>query len=68
MSDVSTKAIAVRLEAIEREIADLKQKLIAGTSASSVASLEGVWKDIHISDQEIEEVKRAWSKKLDDLL
>ena len=68
MSESSVKAIEVRLEAIEREIALLKRKLAAPPLVGGEVKLEGVWKDIEVTDEEIQAVKTSWKAKLDDIV
>ena len=52
-----------RIEAIERELHELK-KMVSDKESKPV-SLRGVWRDLDISDQEIEEAKRSLSKGID---
>ena len=53
--------ILTRIEAIERELHELK-KMVSGRESKPVGLL-GAWSDVNISDQEIEEAKRSLKGK-----
>ncbi len=63
---ITNEALLVRLKDIEGEIADLKRQLKAKPPKRTPITLRGIWKSVEITDQEIEDVKKAWSKVLDD--
>jgi hypothetical protein len=67
MNEISTNPALVRIEAIETELATLRKKLQAQGSQEPKIVLDGIWKDIKFSDDEIREVKRSWIKKFDDI-
>jgi hypothetical protein len=68
MNEVTTNPAVVRIEAIEEELATLRKKLQAQTPDEPKVVLEGVWADVVISDEEINEVKNSWMKKFDDIV
>ena len=68
MTEAQTNAALVRIAAIEHELSILKRKLAGQPAKRRRVTLQGIWKDVGISDQEIEEVKKSWESKLDDLV
>ncbi|HEY7269988.1 MAG TPA: hypothetical protein VH951_09190 [Dehalococcoidia bacterium] len=59
------EALLVRLQDLEAEVASLKRKMQGKPRKKAEKSLLGVWRDIDISDAEIEAVKASWSATLD---
>ena len=64
--DADKTALLTRIELIEQEIAVIKAKL-AANQTRPVVKLEGLWKDIDITDEDIEEAKRSLFPNLDDI-
>lgn len=54
-----------RIEMIEQELEQLKKLLLKNGELKPV-SLWGLWRDVDISDEEIEEAKRSLFKGIDD--
>ena len=67
MTEVTTNPALVRIEAIEAELSTLRKKLQGPGSEETKVVLDGIWKDVKFSDEEIDDVKRSWSKKFDDI-
>ena len=64
--DTANTALLTRLELLEREIAEIKKKLLTETPTSHL-SIRGLWKDIDISEGDIEEAKKSVFRNLDDI-
>jgi len=61
----STQSIVLEsLNHIQREIEEL-QKLL-GNEPVVRRSLRGLWEGVEFSDEDIEEAKHSWMKKIDD--
>jgi hypothetical protein len=67
VADLSTNPALIRIEAIEAELSILRKKLEGRGSANPDVMLEGIWSDVKFSDEEIDEVRRAWKTKFDDV-
>jgi hypothetical protein len=59
-------ALLTRIELLEKEIAEIKKKLISDDSPPT-ASLRGVWSDIDVSEEDIDAAKKSLFGKLDDV-
>ena len=68
MTEAKTNAALVRIAAIENELSVLKRKLGGQPAKRRRVTLQGVWKDVSISDQEIEAAKKSWETHLDDIV
>jgi len=60
----SRSTILERLEALQREIEDIKKMIKAEQKPTT---LRGILKGINISDEDIEQAKRSWDRELDDI-
>jgi hypothetical protein len=60
----STHIVLTSLDNIEREIRDLKRLL--GEKPEVRRSLRGIWRGMQITDEDIEEAKHSWMKKIDE--
>jgi len=68
MTTPTADAALVRIAAIEGEVALLKRKLAAKPTKRGRVTLEGIWKDIQISETDIDELRTESAKKLDDIV
>jgi hypothetical protein len=66
MTDNTRTALLTRVELLEREIEEIKRRLLASAKPEPV-SLRGIWKGINISDEDIEAAKRSIFRDLDDI-
>jgi hypothetical protein len=64
---LDTQFVLKRLEILESEIAALRKQLVTSGSPDAAPTMRGIWKDIEITDEEVEEVKNSWMRRLDDL-
>jgi hypothetical protein len=62
--DSSTSIVLQSLSNIQQEIEDLRKLL--GEKPKVRRSLRGLWRGVEISDDDIEEAKKAWMKNVDD--
>ena len=53
---VHKSALLIRLGIIEEELAEIKAKLLRPQPAQPVVSTRGIWRDLDITDEELEEV------------
>jgi hypothetical protein len=63
MSKGAESYVAKRLEAIEEELRQLRQLLSPPGKRRRPSSLRGIWKGVEFTDEEIEQAKRALTKK-----
>jgi hypothetical protein len=49
--------IQARLEAIEKEIADLKRRLLPKRGRRAKTSNEGIWEGVEVTDADLDAVK-----------
>ena len=66
MTNEQKSALLIRIEILEREIASIKAKLTA-EGAKPPVKLEGLWSDIEVSDEDIEEAKHSLFRDIDDI-
>ena len=59
-------ALLIRIEILEEEVASIKAKLMLEDSRPPVR-LQGLGKDIEVTEEDIEEAKRSLFPKLDDI-
>jgi acetylornithine/succinyldiaminopimelate/putrescine aminotransferase len=57
-----SEALLERIEAIEKELQDIKSKLISTKKKEKTIRLKGILEGIEISDKEIEDAKKIWEK------
>ena len=62
--DGKTTIILASLDAMERQIEQLRNLL--GEPKVPVSSLAGIWAGAEITDEDIEDAKRSWTKAADD--
>ena len=62
----TNSALLTRLELIEKEIAELKKKLLQEVSGPRV-TLKGIWKGMEITEQDFEDAKRSLFREIDDI-
>jgi hypothetical protein len=60
----SKHIVLISLDNIEREIRDLKRLL--GDKPGVRRSMRGIWRGMPVTDQDIEEAKQSWMKKVDE--
>jgi hypothetical protein len=68
LNDLGAKASA-RVDATpldEQEIAEIKRKLLE-ESEGKPPTLEGIWKDIEVTDEDLDAAKRSLFPKFDDI-
>lgn len=51
--------VLARIQAIEKELADLKKVLASEKEIPKKTKLKGLWKGTNITDEDIEEAKQA---------
>jgi hypothetical protein len=61
----TTDYILKRIEKLESQLAELRRQLVVETPGE-IQSTRGIWRDFNITDNDIEEAKRIWTKRVDD--
>ena len=56
---MTSEYVLARIQAIEHELADLKKVLVSEIESPKKTKIKGLWKGINITDEDIEEAKRA---------
>ncbi|MBI4333802.1 MAG: hypothetical protein HY673_21280 [Chloroflexi bacterium] len=59
---VTESYILKRIEILQEELERLK-KAVAQRPAENPVSLQGIWKGVHFTDEEIEEAKKSWVRE-----
>jgi hypothetical protein len=54
----SKSVLLTRIELIEKELAEIKDKLVREDRPQRL-TLRGIWKDIDVTDEDIEDAKRS---------
>jgi hypothetical protein len=62
----SNDVILKRIESMEAELAQLKRQLAGQPGRKPIKTTRGILKGVAISDQEVEDAKRIWTKNVDD--
>lgn len=59
--DAKTRLILLRLDAMERELQEIK-RLLSPPTGREVKSLRGILGPVEFTDADFEEAKRSWSR------
>ena len=65
MTNEQKSVLLTRIELLEREIAEIKQKLMQEERPGQIR-LRGMWKGLDVTDEDFEEAKRSLFPDLDD--
>jgi hypothetical protein len=66
MADKTKTALTTRIEMVERELTELRRKQ-ANADITRPVTLRGIWKDIDITDEDIEEAEHSLFRDVDDI-
>jgi hypothetical protein len=66
MTNEQKSVLLTRIELIERELAEIKQKLLTDDHPPAV-KLEGLWADIDVTEEDIEDARHAVFRDVDDI-
>ena len=66
MINEQKSVLLTRIELLEREIAEIKQKLMQEERPGQVR-LRGMWKGLDVTDEDFEEAKRSLFPDVDDI-
>ena len=65
VTETELKSALERLDQLEHELAELRERLL-GDRKVEMKPLEGLWKGLQFSEEEINEAKTSWLKRDDD--
>ena len=61
----SNDVILKRIESMEAELAQLKRQLAPSKGSKPLKTTRGILKDVSVTNKEIEEAKKIWTKDVD---